>query len=84
MIPKVLRKERDIIYKYINGDKHMMTEYYGADPEQEATKEYYLSNGVVKQSEYHITAPIKFTGEADKIKDAFDISPYQYCNVKFV
>ena len=82
MIPKVLRKERDIIYKYINGDKHMMTEYYGADPEQEATKEYYLSNGVIIESKYNITAPSKFKDEKDKIKDAFDVRGY--CTFNYI
>jgi hypothetical protein len=82
MIPKVLRKERDNIYKYISGTKHMRTEYYGADPEQEATKEYYLSNGVIIESKYNITAPSKFKDEVDKIKDAFDV--IGYCKFNYI
>jgi len=76
MIPKVLRKERTMIDKYVAGTKNMMFKYYGTDPEQETAKEYYLSNGVVIE-EYKITAPSKFKDEENKIRDAFDI--YNWC-----
>ncbi len=79
MIPKVLRKERDIIKKYVAGTKNMLTKTFGVDPEQETAREYYIANGVVKESNTKITAPSKFQGEEDKIKDAFDIHPHNWC-----
>jgi hypothetical protein len=58
-----------------------ITELYGIDEEQEKLKQYYIDNGVVMESEYRITAPLRFKDENDNILDAFDA---KYCHwVKF-
>jgi hypothetical protein len=78
MIPKVLRKKREDITKYFGNH---LTEFYGIDEEQEKLKQYYIDNGVVMESEYRITAPLRFEKENDNILDAFDA---KYCHwVKF-
>jgi hypothetical protein len=83
MIPKVLRRERDIIDKYVVRPKKMMMKYYGVDPEQEEAREYYIANGVIIET-YSITVPSKFKGEEDKIKDAFDIHPNNWCRFNYI